>query len=157
MGEFSRLHDVRVWGYGIYTRIIATNYHLDHGDAKQAFASNREPLKQSRLKAMEPIESIIYPDPEDALDLIRQFSNGWAEGYWRHIQLREGLELTLGNLRMLDRAHESQLYRHLQNRHLQTTPMTYISVAHRASLRSFHQIVLELTGENGGFKLHRLD
>lgn len=55
---------------------------------------------------MEPVESIIYPDPEDALDLMRQFSNCWAEGYWRDIQLREGLELTIGNLQMPDRVQE---------------------------------------------------
>jgi ABC-type uncharacterized transport system fused permease/ATPase subunit len=51
----------------------------------------------------------------------------------------------------LDRAHETHLYRHLQ-----ATDTTYISVAHRASLKAFHAIVLELTGEMGGYKLHRL-
>jgi ABC-type uncharacterized transport system fused permease/ATPase subunit len=51
----------------------------------------------------------------------------------------------------LDRANEAQLYRQLQ-----TTKITYISVAHRASLRTFHRLVLELTGEAGGFRIHRL-
>jgi ABC-type uncharacterized transport system fused permease/ATPase subunit len=51
----------------------------------------------------------------------------------------------------LDRAHEAQLYRHLQA----TTTLTYISVAHRTSLKAFHSIILELTGEKGDYKIHR--
>ena len=55
---------------------------------------------------MEPTELLIRPDSEDALDLMKQFSNSWGEGYWRHIQLRDGWELTIGSLRMPDRAQE---------------------------------------------------
>ncbi|MEM9005702.1 MAG: AraC family transcriptional regulator [Cyanobacteria bacterium P01_F01_bin.86] len=55
---------------------------------------------------MEPTESLIRPDSEDALDVMTQFSNSWAEGYCRHIQLRDGLELITGSLRMPDRAQE---------------------------------------------------
>ncbi|MEM1370061.1 MAG: AraC family transcriptional regulator, partial [Cyanobacteria bacterium P01_H01_bin.15] len=55
---------------------------------------------------MEPTESLIRPDPEDALDLMKQFSSSWGDGYGRHIQLRDGLELTFGSLRMPDRAQE---------------------------------------------------
>jgi ABC-type uncharacterized transport system fused permease/ATPase subunit len=51
----------------------------------------------------------------------------------------------------LDRANEAHLYRQLQS-----TNITYVSVAHRASLRRFHSLVLELTGEAGGFRIHRL-
>ena len=51
---------------------------------------------------MEPIESTTHPDPDDALDVITQFSTFMSEGYWRHIQLRDGLELGIGNLRMRD-------------------------------------------------------
>lgn len=54
---------------------------------------------------MELSESTIHPDPDDALDVMRQFSD-FREGYSRTIQLREGLKLWIGNLRMRDRAQE---------------------------------------------------
>lgn len=52
---------------------------------------------------MEPIASTIHPDPDDTLDSMTQFSDFMAEGYWRTIQLRDGLNLEIGNLRMRDR------------------------------------------------------
>ncbi|MEH2083627.1 MAG: hypothetical protein V7K89_27750 [Nostoc sp.] len=39
----------------------------------------------------------------DALDVITQCPPFFAQGYWRNIQLRDGLKISLGNMRMCDR------------------------------------------------------
>jgi AraC-like DNA-binding protein len=49
------------------------------------------------------IERSQHFDPEDLLDVIYQFPSDLGQGYWREIQLREGLELTIGNLQLSDR------------------------------------------------------
>jgi AraC-like DNA-binding protein len=49
------------------------------------------------------VERSQHPDPEDLLDIVYQFPPALGQGYWREIQLREGLELTIGNLQLRDR------------------------------------------------------
>ncbi|MEH2070181.1 MAG: AraC family transcriptional regulator [Nostoc sp.] len=49
------------------------------------------------------VEATRHPDPGDALDVITQSPPFFAQGYWRNIQLRDGLKLSLGNIRMCDR------------------------------------------------------
>ncbi|WP_375473919.1 hypothetical protein [uncultured Nostoc sp.] len=49
------------------------------------------------------VEPTKHPDPGDALDVITQCPPFFAQGYWRNIQLRDGLKISLGNIRMCDR------------------------------------------------------
>jgi hypothetical protein len=49
------------------------------------------------------VEPTRHPDPEDTLDSMGQYPTFFAQGYWRTIQLRDGLRLGIGNLRMRDR------------------------------------------------------
>lgn len=44
-----------------------------------------------------------HPDPDDPLDAVYRFPQVLGQGYWREIQLREGMRLTIGNLQMRDR------------------------------------------------------
>ena len=49
---------------------------------------------------MEAVEPTRHPDPDDALDFMGQYPTFFAQGYWRVLQLRDGLELGIGNMRM---------------------------------------------------------
>lgn len=51
----------------------------------------------------ETVEPSQHPDPNDALDVVYNYPQQLGQGYWRRIQLRQGLELIIGNLRMRDR------------------------------------------------------
>jgi AraC-like DNA-binding protein len=55
------------------------------------------------LLYQQTVERSQHPDPEDLLDVVYQFPSALGQGYWREIQLREGLELTIGNLQLRDR------------------------------------------------------
>jgi AraC-like DNA-binding protein len=55
------------------------------------------------LLYQQTVERSQHPDSEDLLDIIYQFPPALGQGYWREIQLREGLELTIGNLQLRDR------------------------------------------------------
>ena len=52
---------------------------------------------------MEAVEPTRHPDPDDALDFMGQYPPFFAQGYWRDIQLRDGLVLGIGSMRMRDR------------------------------------------------------
>jgi AraC-like DNA-binding protein len=49
------------------------------------------------------VERSQHPDPDDLLDVVYQYPQPLGQGYWREIQLREGLALTIGNLQLHDR------------------------------------------------------
>jgi AraC-like DNA-binding protein len=51
----------------------------------------------------EIVDSSQHPDPDDEMDVTYNFPKLMGEGYWREIQLRPGLELSIGNLRLCDR------------------------------------------------------
>jgi hypothetical protein len=55
------------------------------------------------LLYQQTVERSQHPDSEDLLDVIYQFPPALGQGYWREIQLREGLELTIANLQLRDR------------------------------------------------------
>ncbi|MBE9016325.1 helix-turn-helix transcriptional regulator [Chroococcidiopsidales cyanobacterium LEGE 13417] len=44
-----------------------------------------------------------HPDPEDPLDVMYKYPQPLGQGYWREIKLRQGLELTIGDLQLRDR------------------------------------------------------
>ncbi|MDF5725099.1 MAG: hypothetical protein PUP91_32540 [Rhizonema sp. PD37] len=48
-------------------------------------------------------EATQNPDPDDVLDVVWKLPQWQGQGYWRDIQLRQGLELTIGNFQMRDR------------------------------------------------------
>ncbi|MGJ5632817.1 helix-turn-helix transcriptional regulator [Nostoc sp. CALU 1950] len=49
------------------------------------------------------VDSSQHPDPDDGLDLIYNYPKLLGKGYWREIQLRPGLDLCIGDLRLCDR------------------------------------------------------
>ncbi|MEH2182997.1 hypothetical protein [Nostoc sp.] len=51
----------------------------------------------------ETVEPCQYPDPDDVLDVVCKLPQWQGQGYWRNIQLRQGLVLTIGNFQMCDR------------------------------------------------------
>ncbi|NEU76146.1 helix-turn-helix transcriptional regulator [Hassallia byssoidea VB512170] len=51
----------------------------------------------------ETVERSQHPDPDDVLDVVYKYPRRLGQGYWRVIQLRQGLELIIGNLQMRDR------------------------------------------------------
>lgn len=51
----------------------------------------------------ETVEPDQHPDPDDLLDVVYKYPRRLGQGYWRRIQLRQGLELIIGNLQMRDR------------------------------------------------------
>ncbi|MEH2275569.1 MAG: hypothetical protein V7K40_12485 [Nostoc sp.] len=51
----------------------------------------------------ETVEPCQYPDPNDVLDVVYKYPQQLGQGYWRNIQLRQGLELEIGNFQMRDR------------------------------------------------------
>lgn len=51
----------------------------------------------------ETVERSQHPDPDDPLDVMYKYPEPLGQGYWRNIQLREGLELTIGDLQLRDR------------------------------------------------------
>lgn len=55
------------------------------------------------LLYQQTVERSQHPDSEDLLDVVYQFPPALRWGYWREIQLREGLGLTIGNLQLRDR------------------------------------------------------
>lgn len=44
-----------------------------------------------------------HPDPNDALDVMLKHSPSLGSGCWQHTELREGLEVTIGDFRFCDR------------------------------------------------------
>jgi AraC-like DNA-binding protein len=44
-----------------------------------------------------------YPDPNDKFDVMYNVPQAWGRGYWREIQLREGLQLTIADYKVSDR------------------------------------------------------
>lgn len=57
---------------------------------------------------MSAVEPTYHPDPADADDFMGEFPPLIGQGYWRTIQLREGLHLTLGHLQLHDRVQSAQ-------------------------------------------------
>lgn len=51
----------------------------------------------------EMVEPSQHPDPDDELDVVYKYPQLLGQGYWRKIQLRQGLELVIGDLQMRDR------------------------------------------------------
>jgi hypothetical protein len=51
----------------------------------------------------ETVERSQYPDPDDLLDVMYKYPEPLGQDYWQEIELREGLELTIGNLQLRDR------------------------------------------------------
>lgn len=54
------------------------------------------------LHYMSAVEPTLQIDPQDAQDFMGKFPPVLGQGYWRTIKLRDGLEVTLGNLQMRD-------------------------------------------------------
>ncbi|MBW4553700.1 MAG: AraC family transcriptional regulator [Aphanocapsa sp. GSE-SYN-MK-11-07L] len=50
----------------------------------------------------EPAIQSHYPDPTDQLDVVYSYPTLLGQGYWRTIQLRAGLEVMIGDLRLHD-------------------------------------------------------
>jgi hypothetical protein len=50
------------------------------------------------FEEMDSVESAYHLDPEDPLDFMGKFPSVMGRGYWRTIQLRDGLQVTLGSL-----------------------------------------------------------
>ena len=61
------------------------------------------------MDEMEVITPPKHPDPEDPQDFMGEFPSLLGQGHWRTIQLREGLQLTLGHLQLHDRVQSTQL------------------------------------------------
>lgn len=59
------------------------------------------------LFQQETIERSQQPDPDDALDVMLKVPQLLGSGYWRFIELREGLAVQLGDLRLCDRVLET--------------------------------------------------
>ncbi|AFY90545.1 helix-turn-helix transcriptional regulator [Chroococcidiopsis thermalis] len=51
----------------------------------------------------ETVEHSQHPDPDDPLDVVYKYPRQLAQGYWRRIYLRQGLELEIGSIQMHDR------------------------------------------------------
>ncbi|MBW4619174.1 MAG: AraC family transcriptional regulator [Cyanosarcina radialis HA8281-LM2] len=51
----------------------------------------------------ETVERSQHPDPDDLLDVAYRYPPSLGRGYTREIELREGLQLTLGKLQLHDR------------------------------------------------------
>lgn len=51
----------------------------------------------------ETVEHSQHPDPDDSLDVVYKYPQQLAQGYWRSIYLRPGLELEIGNIQMHER------------------------------------------------------
>lgn len=51
---------------------------------------------------MTALAPTFHPDQNDTNDFMGNFPPVLGQGYWRTIKLREGLEVTLGNLQMRD-------------------------------------------------------
>jgi AraC-like DNA-binding protein len=54
------------------------------------------------LLFQQTVETSQHPDPNDALDIMYQYPKLLGEGYWRVIELRSGLELSIGDLQLCD-------------------------------------------------------
>lgn len=63
------------------------------------------------FKEMESLESSRHLDPQDMQDFMGNFPPVMGRGYWRTICLRDGLEVTLGNLQMHDRVLTTEIER----------------------------------------------
>ncbi|GJD15255.1 transcriptional regulatory protein AraC family [Rivularia sp. IAM M-261] len=49
------------------------------------------------------VECSHHPDPDDVFDIVHKYPKALGQGYWREIQLREGLVLEIGNFQLSDR------------------------------------------------------
>lgn len=74
----------------------------------------------------ETVEYSLHPDANDLLDVMYKYPQPIGQGYWRVIQLREGLELTIGDLQLRDRMvsihpeqerHEIEYHFHFSGAH----------------------------------------
>ncbi len=54
------------------------------------------------LLCQETIDNSQHPDPNDPLDVMYNYPKQLGDGCWREIQLRPGLELAIGDLRLGD-------------------------------------------------------
>jgi AraC-like DNA-binding protein len=59
------------------------------------------------------VDNSQHPDPDDHLDVMYTYPKLLGEGYWREIELRQGLELSIGDLRLSDRV----IFEHPQTEH----------------------------------------
>jgi hypothetical protein len=55
------------------------------------------------LLVVDTVEHSQHPDPDDVLDVVYKYPQALGQGYWRQIQLREGLQLEIANLKLNDR------------------------------------------------------
>jgi AraC-like DNA-binding protein len=60
------------------------------------------------FEEMTAVEPTYHPDPQDAWDFMGNFPPIMGRGYWRKIQLRDGLQLILGHLQLHDRVQSAQ-------------------------------------------------
>ncbi len=67
-----------------------------------------QPAYDELFDEMESVEPTYHPDPADDQDFMGKFPPIMGQGYWRTIQLREGLALTLGHLQLRDRVQSAQ-------------------------------------------------
>ncbi|MGV0026883.1 helix-turn-helix transcriptional regulator [Phormidesmis priestleyi] len=67
-----------------------------------------QPAYDELFDEMESVEPTYHPDPADDQDFMGEFPPIMGQGYWRTIQLREGLALTLGHLQLRDRVQSAQ-------------------------------------------------
>ncbi len=60
------------------------------------------------MDEMDAIEPTYHPDPDDDRDFMGSFPPLLGQGYWRTIELRDGLSVTLGHLQLNDRVLSAQ-------------------------------------------------
>lgn len=61
-----------------------------------------EPYQQENV-------GVQHPDPNDELDVMSKLLPAEGSGYWRDIELREGLKISIGDFRLCDRLLEIYL------------------------------------------------
>ncbi len=62
-----------------------------------------QPAYDELFAEMSTVEPSRHPDPQDVQDFMGNFPSVLGKGFWRTIQLRDGLEVVLGNLQQHDR------------------------------------------------------
>lgn len=62
-----------------------------------------QPVYDELFDEMSVVEATRHPDPQDEQDFMGNFPPVLGKGFWRTIQLRDGLEVILGNLEVHDR------------------------------------------------------
>lgn len=69
------------------------------------------PQAYNELLQQETVERSQHPDPDDALDAMYKHPQLLGAGYWRLIELRQGLMVTIGDFRLGDRLQLNLLTR----------------------------------------------